>query len=86
MAENMALLRRFQSAARAPDEFAAAIWARVLQLLGAFRAERAFVRANERAICSGQRGAAFFAYRFYFQRHVMPCPPCMFKLNLCVSA
>jgi hypothetical protein len=53
MTENMALLRRFQRAARAPDKFAAAIRAGVLQLLGAFRAKRAFVRADECAIGSG---------------------------------
>jgi len=58
----------------------------MLKLLGALRAKRAFIRANESAIRSGQRGAALFAYRFYFERHVTPCPPRMFTLNLCVSA
>jgi hypothetical protein len=41
----------------------------VLKLLGAFRAKRTFIGADEGAIRAGQRGTAFFTYRFYFKGH-----------------
>ena len=66
-------LQRVAGARRPIEQFAAAIGAMLIEIVGALRAEGAFERADERTTVIGREiGAAAFAVGAHFE-HVAAC-------------